>query len=216
MLSAAAVEHGWHVFPIDHLRNRFSTKVAVLCQDLASPKAISWLRALINLIMPSWIHAGLPCGTCSRARDRPVSAAAQAQGAPSPRPLRNARFPLGLPNLSTSESARVEKANAVYTTFVHFMYLAFRHDVAITIENPEHSWLWCVLSLLVKQLAADKACSAFADWFFNMEDVYFDMCCHGGSRRKGTRVRANSNALQALSARCQQDPCAQAVPGTLE
>eukprot|EP00435_Cladocopium_sp_Y103_P032289 s357_g8.t1 len=163
-LSAAAQRRGFQVFPIDHANNRFRAAAAILVVDLAHPDSRQLLPRLFAAVRPSWCHMGLPCGTCSRARERPVSQALQSLGAPNPRPLRGPDNLLGLPGLTQAEQQRVNGANEVYITAELLLYQCFlldiflsvenperSLDIFLSVENPERSWLWALLASLVKR-----------------------------------------------------------------
>ena len=47
-------------------------------------------------VQPTWCHFGLPCGTCSRGREKALSDELREQGAPESRPLRAAHALMGL------------------------------------------------------------------------------------------------------------------------
>ena len=166
-LSAEAQRAGFQVFPIDHTHNRFRPKAAIVQIDLSSEPNIDVVVCMINFLRPQWLHFGLPCGTCSRARERPVAEALVAAGAPQPRPLRDADNLLGKPHLSPHEQSRVALANRIYLLAVHAMVAAFGCNALVTLENPVRSWLWAVLALLVKQMFPD-ANNAFRQWFFDL------------------------------------------------
>ena len=97
VLSASAAAVGLHAYPVDHASNKFTPFLAPLNVDLGSPEGRTWAKALISLIRPVWLRVGMPCGTGSRARDRPVPRRLQAEGAPAPRPLRSALHPWVFP-----------------------------------------------------------------------------------------------------------------------
>ena len=187
---------------MDHFANRFESKVSFLPVDLSSLSSHRLLDDLVHQVRPLWIHFGIPCGTASRARQLPLSAKARARGVPQPRPLRSAKFPLGLPDLSPSETARVESANAVYRTCVRALFAAWKAHSLVTIENPSRAWTWAALAALVCQFARDNSCPRFEDWYFELQDVHFSMCMHGGHRKKETRLRCTPQVFQALALDC--------------
>ena len=100
VLSAEAQRQGFQIFPIDHSHNRFRAAATILVVDLAKPDSRKCLPHLFEAVKPQWCHMGLPCGTCSRARERPVQTALRLAGAPNPRPLRSAEHLFGLPGLT--------------------------------------------------------------------------------------------------------------------
>ena len=81
-------------------------------------------------------HLGLPCGTSSRARDRPEPAKFRSQGAPSPKPLRSAEHPLGLPHLAGIDKAKVESANILYALAIEILVFLKGRSLILSIENP--------------------------------------------------------------------------------
>ena len=78
----------------------------------------------------------MPCGTGSRARDKPVAAALKKRGAPEPPPLRSAAFPLGIPGLSPYHQAKVASANRLLEFVVALLHLCHTSNVHIVLENP--------------------------------------------------------------------------------
>ena len=198
VLSAEAQRCGFQVFPIDHARNKFATKAAIFPLDLSSDFAPSLLEDMFTTMRPVWCHMGLPCGTCSRAREKPLSRELRCQGAPEPRPLRAAHALFGLDSLNGHEQTRVQAANRVYETAEHVLFCIFRLGLAVSIENPERSWLWALLAALVKR----RQNAAHTAWYFSLDDITFDACCHGSSYPKTTRLKASQGVFLSLHARC--------------
>ena len=198
ILSAEAQKRGFQVFPMDHSKNRFRPAAAIFQVDLSSQHARELLPQMFHHIKPRWCHLGLPCGTASRARERPIGEAMRKAGAPQPRPLRDTKNLFGFSHLTTCEKARVDAANAVYQTGELSIFMCFRLGAIVSIENPERSWLWAILSTLVKSRGDDK----YNKWYFDLEDVSFDGCMHGGDFPKTTRLKATAPVFSALSVRC--------------
>jgi len=184
VLSAEAQKRGFQIFPIDHAHNRFRAAAAILVIDLAHPDSRQLLPILFNTVRPAWCHMGLPCGTCSRARERPVSQALREAGAPNPRPLRGPDHLFGFPHLTDAEAQRVDAANQVYMTAEVLFYHCFLLDIFLSVENPERSWLWALLAALVKQ----RSDLAYQNWYFALSDITFDACMHGGAFPKATKL----------------------------
>mgnify|MGYP001818784186 CR=1 FL=1 len=126
---------------------------------------------------------GVPCGTSSRARDRPIAAALRAQGAPNPRPLRSAQHPLGLPGLHPKEKSRVESANELYMLCARVVHLCHAQGVSFAIENPARAWTWEALDVIVQGYND----AAFLAYFRGLFKVDCAACELGGSRPKTTR-----------------------------
>ena len=140
---------------------------------------------------------GLPCGTCSRARDRKLPGKLHAEGKCPP--LRDAAHPFGFPFLKGKDAEKVEKANALYRLAIQILHFAYVHSRQISIENPTRSWLWTILTTLVR----DHTDRGFVAWFSNLEEVQFHMCMHGGSRNKDTRLLSTPGLYSSLAAECE-------------
>ena len=169
--------------------------------DLSSPHSLELLVQFFREVQPIWCHFGLPCGTCSRAREKALSEELREQGAPEPRPLRAAHALMGLDGLTVAEKQRVEAANLIFQNAVVLLYILFQIQAIVSLENPERSWLWALLAFLIKQRGHDK----FSDWYFGMDDVTFDACMHGGSFPKTTRLKGTTGIFKHLEARCSGD-----------
>ena len=75
--------------------------------DLTEPKQQRILTDIMHSRPPEYIHLGMPCGTASRARERPVATSKVLQGAPQPPPLRSADHPLGLPHINPESTSGI-------------------------------------------------------------------------------------------------------------
>ena len=197
-LSAEAMKTGFQVFPIDYGKNRFRAKASIFLLDLSETSSVGVIQHIIRFCKPDHAHFGLPCGTCSRARDLPVKRTLRMQGAPEPKPLRSGDEPLGLQGLSSQEAKRVELANKVYRTAVAALMECYLLGVSVSIENPERSWIWSVLAALVKETGH---CD-FSNWYHGLVNVNFDACMHGHTRAKATRLRASAGLFEHLAVRC--------------
>ncbi|CAE7929028.1 unnamed protein product, partial [Symbiodinium necroappetens] len=111
-------------------------------------------------------------------------------------------FPLGLPDLTPFEAAKVESANAVYRTCVRVLFAAYKVNSIVSIENPARAWTWAALAALVVQFGRDNGCPDFVDWYFDLQDVFFSMCMHGGHRKKDTRLKSSPQVFSSLAAPC--------------
>ena len=197
-LSAAAQKCGFQVFPVDFHRNRFSPKCRILEVDMSHPESAGLLNSMIHEMNPIACHMGLPCGTCSRAREQAIPAAKKARGAPEPVPLRDAQALLGLKNLSKKDQQKVDAANRVYRTAIQVMLQCYLCGVILVIENPVRSWLWPLLALLVKQTCN----KGFIDWYFSLHEIVYAACMHGGKRDKYTKLLSSTPCLQPLACEC--------------
>jgi hypothetical protein len=111
-LSAALKVYNLQVVAIDHTENRHRSKVAIVNIDLASSSGQQLVRELLSSGLVTHVHGAPPCGTASRARDKPVPEYLRKLGAPNPQPLRSDKFPEGLPNLIGVNATRVKRLTA--------------------------------------------------------------------------------------------------------
>ena len=116
-----------------------STANCVIDLTTKSGQEILWLVLQSPRLVA--IHLGLPCGTASKARDRPISKELQQLGVPSPAPL----YPLGIPGVAGVNATKLAKANELYTLGLEIILFAFKRQVVISVENPFSSYLWAAL-----------------------------------------------------------------------
>ena len=189
-LSAALRRTGFQVIPVDHKSNRHHPKVACTCINLAHPSAFSILRALIDNSGVVYVHAAPPCGTASRAREKPISAELLRSGAPCPRPLRSDEHPAGLPDLTPNERVRVEAANKIYDLVADIiLYLIFR-AVLFSVENPINSLFWKYGRMPEIRSKPE------------VESNPFQACMHGGERDKWSDWTATKGLFTSLRMAC--------------
>lgn len=181
------------MLPVDHSHNRFTPRAKVLELDLTNSYELQLLLNILKMMPPDVLHLGLPCGTCSRAREKPIPGAAHA-----PQPLRDALHPFGLPGITDLDAVKVSKANQVYSAAVEIMLQVFKSKCLVVIENPQRSWLWTVLAVLVKQTQNEE----FIKWYFALVPVDFDSCMWGGKRAKATRFLCSNSSLNGMALQC--------------
>ena len=91
-----------------------SNVAPIVVLDLTCPGGQELLWAILKSRKPLRVHMGIPCGTSSRARERPLLQHLLSLGLSSPKPLRDALNPLTLPGLFSRDSLRASQANALY------------------------------------------------------------------------------------------------------
>ena len=157
------------------------------------------LSTLDDAALVGVLHLGVPCGTCSRARERALPRRLRDRFR-DPAPLRDARFPLGKPGLRGADRDRVRSANELYKFALRLLVWAYQHDVPCVIENPSRSWLWPVLESLIRTMTAELGPDLRRAWkavrFYDL-----DACQFGGKRKKRTRL-ASSADPSALAQDC--------------
>jgi len=180
--------------PVDYSENRFDFKVSPVLIDLTSYSGQSRLWAVLSHPCLGYVHMSPPCGTASRAREKPLSAALRAKNWPEPQPLRSEQHPLGIPELPETlpaQVSRVAKANKLYMLCSEICQYLCHRCVPWTLENPWRSLFWWIQPV-VELTALDK-----------VEDIIFAHCMHGGERDKYTRLRSYpAPAFRPLAATC--------------
>ena len=200
-LSRCAQKQGFAVIPVDGPRNVHKPECKILTLDLTDRHAQECLVETLTSLRPQAIHVALPCGTGSRAREKPIPKHLKRQGAPEPRPLRDSQFPLGRPGLTPNEQTKVTSANLLAEFVVELLKLAITLKAVFSIENPRNSWMWLVLAHFV-QVAQNRELQCAWD---SMHDVEFSNCAHGGDRPKMTLFKVTTSCLNALAKPCPGD-----------
>ena len=190
-------EAGLTTYSIDHEHNRHQPKVAMILADLTQEHSQKTALDMVRQLRPIGIHLGLPCGTCSRARDRQLPEHLRSQHT-APPPLRSAEHLMGLPHLCGTNLAKVQAANKLYDFGVRLLFLCFQLKILVSVENPSRSWLWGILTSLVAAMNDP----AFTEWFAALVPTDFHACMHGGERNKRTRLLASAGLYDELAADC--------------
>ena len=172
-------------FGIDHIVKR--PKGRVIALDLDDPANQALVRGWVLSPACVWIHFGIPCGTSSRARDKPLSASHH-----GPLPFRSEAWPDGLPHLPERYLPRLRAANRLYAFMRDLLIAASRTAVVWSVENPWRSYLW------------DTSYWQAIDSVFKPVYVECHHCMFGGERRKATCFAANTSAIQALAVTCDE------------
>ena len=197
-LSRAMIQAGFEVISIDHVSDSPMAPIVVL--DLTTPSGQKILWEILASDRLWAAHMGLPCGTSSRARDRPIAMNLQRLGVPSPKPLRSADHPMGLPSISQIDRIKVQKANILYALGLEIILKLAKRNVVISVENPFNSWLWTVfIHLTLSKSLEDKRI------YNSLKMVRFHSCCHGSKRRKDTGWLATPEVFEPLTATCRND-----------
>ena len=106
-----------------------------------------------------FVHFGPPCGTASRARDKPMPKRMLDAGWSTPPKLRSELFPLGLPDLARlhpRQAPRVWAANIIYEFVADVASGLSSRKVLWLLENPDRSYFWwipAVAELLSKEVS---------------------------------------------------------------
>ena len=191
-LSSSIKDCGMTVYAVDNKTHRHG-QVAIHALDLTKQSDIAVLLDLTcHANVPS-AHVAPPCGSSSRARERPLP---QHLSHIKADPLRSNERPLGLEGLSGLDAIRVGAANKLYAlTIVVFLILHVR-GASVSVENPSNSHFWpAILSLL--------AGHSWLQGLWNlMEDNSFQSCMYGSDREKWTTVKATKGLYTGLCKQC--------------
>lgn len=146
--------------------------------DVSNENHLELLKQMLLTCKPIF---GLPCGTCSRARNKPLP---KHLGTHGPPPLRDQHHLEGFPALSGTNKAKVVAANRLYKSAVVLLQLRFVLQCFVSIENPLNSWLWPLLF----QYVLETNDANFIAWYSNLVEVCFSACAHGSQRDKKTKL----------------------------
>ena len=139
---------GCEVYSIDHAGNEHKPEVEQLTIDVVTTEGIKQIWSLIDQLYTSnniyivAVLVAVPCGTFSRAREKPIPLSLRRQGAPNPKPLRSTEHPYSLPNLAGPNAGRVSSANAIAKLGADVLRWGREHNIMTMIENPTRSILW--------------------------------------------------------------------------
>ena len=183
----------FQTFPIDHTRTR-SPRVKLVLLDITKPSQVQVLFHMITTLNVAYFHAAPPCGTSSKAREKPLPSCMSRERA---RPLRSATQPLGLVNLTQAEKAKVTAANYLYAVTVVCMCLLELRGAIVSCENPTSSYMWPVFQLFISQAPVSLQ-QAFARFAF----VKFQSCMHGGARDKWISFLSTKDVFDVLQLEC--------------
>ena len=176
-LSSACAKVGFTALAVDFSGNKHTTFHHVVYLDLRLSESWQLLRRLVDQHSTVWVHIAPPCGTASRARDRPLR-----NGYWGPRPLRSSDHPWGLHNLSNGDAARVASANAIYKQVAEFCVFLDSRGIGWSVENPARSYLWDL--------------PPYIDLLKISNRYSFHSCMHGGNRDKSTTFLSNRDLGQ--------------------
>ena len=124
--------------------------------DLLRPEKRALVRGWVRSGLVLGVHLGTPCNSWSRARDIP----------PGPMPLRSDTLPLGLPNLSLKDQAKVEAGNIFMSFSASIMHEAIRANIPASVENPQTSRLWLAppFARLLRSAPVSFTVTHFCQW----------------------------------------------------
>ena len=188
--SAALRKQGIEAIGVDFERNPQKPAAPIVNCDLSTLQGQTKVLELDSEMKFDVLHAAPPCGTASRARERPLPASLVKQGIPTPRQLRSNQFPEGLPSLTGNELMRVTLENKIYTFVLQMCIDRHKNKRLFSLENPDTSYFWLVPLAIVLLMMPGVKC------------VIFAQCLHGGSRPVMRRWVSNIPGMETLAGGC--------------
>ena len=176
-----------HYFPdsfgVDHKVGK--QRVKIVCLDLTRQDHQELMEQWLLSGQCLWVHFGIPCGTASRARLRRLSKKHH-----GPPPIRNSRYPDGIPGVQGLHLIKLRAANRLYSFMRKLILLLDKAGVVWTVENPFTSLLW--------------ETSYWRDIAAETDPFYCELhnCMFGGRRLKRTCLASNNKAIMALNVLC--------------
>ena len=189
---------GFMTLPIDHKGNKHSQRIRCVDLDITKRHNQNFLIRLVCNHSIIYVHLAPPCGTASRARERPIPFLKRQAGAPCPRPLRDGDNPRGIASLTDLEHARVSAANVIFDFCVLIGAACLKYGVLLSIENPRNSWFWTVAEQQAKRVGI------LSVWQ-TLEPVVFQHCMYGSERDKWTTLLCTPDVFSSLSIVCDRN-----------
>ena len=182
-VTAAFIQMGGEALGLDHVveKNRVKGPVSKvdLCKKQNQQLVLNWLdegKVDAAMLAP-------PCGTSSRAREIPIIDK-RGRKRPAPRPLRNQRWPDGVPSLRGLDAMKIRLANKLYAFSRKVIDKCCELGIPFICENPQRSWMW------------------ETSFFQSLPPVCRFQCIHscmyGGRRLKRTALLMNFQACNLL------------------
>ena len=215
-LSSVFASEGFTTLAVDYVNNRHATHHRVVHLDLRLDESWQLIYRILDTHRVVFVHCAPPCGSASRARDRPLSG--QQWGPP---PLRSDRYPWGLPHLTGKLKDRVEQANLLYIKIAAFCRELSRRNIPWCIENPRRSYLWELGPIVELQDVASfydfQACMFGSERdkhtaFLSSLD-FSEMCvmCDGSHPHKAWGIDEDNNFATAEEAEYPRELCDKVV-----
>ena len=180
------------VIAVDKTNER-KPKVSLKCLDLTQDKDVDILIDILVSSNLGAVHLAPPCGTSSKAREKPLPSNMSHLRA---EPLRSDHQLLGLDGLSKADAARVKAANRLYEVALLCIFIAVVRGAIVSAENPSSSYFWPILILLARHS------KLLQDALNSLEQVHFQACMHGSTRDKWTCWLSTVGVFVGLRAVC--------------
>ena len=189
--TAEANSIGLHAVGIDWNHNKDKPEGKCINIDMSTQAGCDLFWQLVADVGAEFVLFAAPCGSSSRAREIPRKG--------FPGPLRSDDHPDGLPGLAFEDAERVRKANELYKFVAESALELCKRGISWAIENPLNSLFWKTSPMRGLVEMASKL-------GFDLSDVVFQMCMHGGRRDKKVRLMSFGRVdLSGLSVMCNKE-----------
>ena len=174
--SSSLRKAGFQVLAVDKSSGR-NPSVKLVELDVTTVNGQTVLLQTLLSANIAYFHGAPPCGTASKARDKPLPSYMEHIKA---EPLRSELHPLGLPSLQGLDWTRTQAANHLYAFTLLCTFVMVLRGAIVSVENPSSSYLWLVMYQFCQQNE-----KLMAMWLA-LEQVHFQACMHGSDRDKWT------------------------------
>ena len=191
-LSEAMRRKGLLVHAVDDKLRRQS-KVSIHVLDLTRDNDVEVLLDMATHANIGSAHFAPPCGTASKARERPLPEGMESIRA---EPLRSATQPLGVSGLAHLDSKRVAAANRLYALTLCVLCILVSRGASVSVENPRNSYFWIIMQMWSKQHPWMKHI------WESLKDNISQACMYGSKLDKWTTIKATSQLYDAICRTC--------------
>ena len=191
-LSESVRSLGLTVHAIDHVAKR-RTGVSIHVLDLTKSSDVDILLDMALRANIASAHFAPPCGTSSKARERPLPDNMQGVRA---EPLRSSSQPLGISGLQGVDASRVAAANRLYAVTLCIMVILVIRNSAVSVENPRNSYFWQIMDLFARQHSWVQAI-----WDSLVCNIH-QSCMYGSQFDKWTTIRATDGLYNDICKEC--------------
>ena len=191
-LSESVRNLGVTVHAIDSEAKR-QTGVSIHVLDLTKSSDVDIVLDIALRANVASAHFAPPCGTSSKARERPLPEGMQAVRA---EPLRSTSRPLGLEGLQGVDAKRVAAANKLYAVTLCLIVILVIRESAVSVENPRNSYFWQIVTMFANQHPWVRVI-----WESLVDNVH-QACMYGSNFDKWTTIRATDGLYNDVRKEC--------------
>ena len=138
-------------------------------------------------------HFAPPCGTSSKARERPLPKGMEMIRA---EPLRSPSHLLGVSGLKDLDAKRVAAANKLYALTLCLVCILVCRGAAVSVGNPRNSYFWAIMQMWAQQHSWMKQI-----WESLLDNIS-QACMYGSKMDKWTTIKATASLYDAICNQC--------------